>query len=103
MVLRSEEKRWHEAKVTAKKKRNKLEGIVMSAKILIILTSDIYHIARIANAVQDSFEIIRKIGSHLENPDSFEIIWKIGSHLENPDSFEIIRKIGNHPENRQPF
>ena len=40
MVLRSEEKRWHEAKVTAKKKRNKLEGIVMSAKILIILTSD---------------------------------------------------------------
>ena len=54
MVLRSEEKRWHEAKVTAKKKRNKLEGIVMSAKILIILTSDIYHIniARIANAVQ---------------------------------------------------
>ena len=52
MVLRSAGKIWHEAKVTAKKKRNKLEGIVMSAKILIILTSDIYHIARIANAVQ---------------------------------------------------
>ena len=54
MVLRSAGKRWHEANVTAKKKRNKLEGIVMSAKILIILTSDIYHIniARIANAVQ---------------------------------------------------
>ena len=29
----------------------------------------------------DSFEIIRKIGSHLENPDSFEILGKIGSHL----------------------
>ena len=54
MVLRSAGKIWHEAKVTAKKKRNKLEGIVMSAKILIILTSDIYHIniTRIANAVQ---------------------------------------------------
>ena len=54
MVLRSAGKIWHEAKVTAKKKRNKLEGIVMSAKILIILTRDIYHknIARIANAVQ---------------------------------------------------
>ena len=54
MVLRSAGKIWHEAKVTAKKKRNKLEGIVMSAKILIILTSDIFHIniARIANAVQ---------------------------------------------------
>ena len=46
----------------------------------------------------DSFEIIRKIGYHLENPDSFEIIRKIGYHLENPDSFEIIRKIGNHLE-----
>ena len=54
MVLRSAGKIWHEAKVTAKKKKNKLEGIVMSAKILIILTSDIYHIniARITNAVQ---------------------------------------------------
>ena len=54
MVLRSAGKIRHEAKVTAKKKRNKLEGIVMSAKILIILTSDIYHknIARIANVVQ---------------------------------------------------
>ena len=54
MVLRSAGKIWHEAKVTARKRKNKLEGIVMSAKILIILTSDIYHIniARIANAVQ---------------------------------------------------
>ena len=54
MVLRSAGKIRHEAKVTAKKKRNKLLGIVMSAKILIILTSDIYHknIARIANVVQ---------------------------------------------------
>ena len=54
MVLRSAGKIRHEAKVTAKKKRNKLLGIVMSAKILIILTRDIYHknIARIANAVQ---------------------------------------------------
>ena len=53
MVLRSAGKIRHEAKVTAKKKRNKLEGIVMSAKILIILASDIYHIniARIANTV----------------------------------------------------
>ena len=33
-----------------------------------------------------------------KNPDSFEIIRKIGYHLENPDSFEIIRKIGNHLE-----
>jgi hypothetical protein len=35
----------------------------------------------------DSFEIIRKIGSHLEHPDSFEIIWKIGSHLEKSGQF----------------
>ena len=51
MVLRSAGKIWHEAKVTAKKKRDKLEGIVTSAKILITLTSDIYHInnARIEN------------------------------------------------------
>ena len=34
MVLRSPGKIRHEAKVTAKKKRNKLEGIVMSAKII---------------------------------------------------------------------
>ena len=33
-----------------------------------------------------------------KNPDSFEIIRKIGYHLESPDSFEIIRKIGNHLE-----
>ena len=51
----------------------------------------------------DSFEIIRKIGNHLENPDSFEIIRKIGSHLENPDSFEIIQKIGNHLEKSRQF
>ena len=43
MVLRSAGKIRHEAKVTAKKKRNKLEGVVMSAEILIILTRDIYH------------------------------------------------------------
>ena len=67
----------------------------------------------------DSFEIIRKIGNHLENPDSFEIIrklavirknldsfeviQKVGNHLENPDSFEIIWKIGSHLENRDSF
>ena len=33
MVLRSAGKIWHEAKVTAKKKRDKLEGIVTSANI----------------------------------------------------------------------
>ena len=60
MVLRSAGNIWHEAKVTAKKKRNKLEGIVMSAKILIILTSDIYHIniARITNVVQVTLTVI---------------------------------------------
>ena len=34
----------------------------------------------------------------MANPNSFEIIWKIGSHLENPDSLEIIQKIDNHLE-----
>ena len=33
-----------------------------------------------------------------KNPDSFEIIRKTGSHLGNPDSFEIIRIIGNYLE-----
>ena len=51
----------------------------------------------------DSFEIIRKIGYHLENPDSFEIIRKIGSHLENRNGFEIIQKIGNHSEESGQF
>ena len=46
-----------------------------------------------------------------KNPDSFEIIRKICSHLDNQDTFEIIRKVGirleksgqfwNHPENWQ--
>ena len=43
----------------------------------------------------DSFEIIRKIGYHLENPYSFEIIRKIGSHLEKSGQF------WNNPENWQ--
>ena len=50
----------------------------------------------------DSFEIIREIGSHLENPDS-KIIRKIGNHPENPDNFEIIRKIGSQLENPDSF
>ena len=47
----------------------------------------------------DSFEIVRKMGNHLENLDSFEIARKIGNHLENLTSFEIARKIANHLEN----
>ena len=43
----------------------------------------------------NSFEIIRKIGSHLENQDSLKSIRKIGSHLEKSGQF------WNHPENRQ--
>ena len=38
-----------------------------------------------------------------KNPDSFEIIRKIGYHLENPYSFEIIRKIGSHLEKSGQF
>ena len=38
-----------------------------------------------------------------KNPDSFEIIRKIGYHLENPYSFEIIRKIGSHLEKSRQF
>jgi len=44
----------------------------------------------------DSFEIIRKIGSHLENPDSFKSSGKLAVIPKDPDIFEIIRKIGNH-------
>ena len=35
----------------------------------------------------DSFETVRKIGNHPENPDSFKII------QENPDNFETLRKL----------
>ena len=31
-----------------------------------------------------------------KNPDSFEIVPKIGNHLENPDSLETFRKIKNN-------
>ena len=49
---------------------------------------------------KQKLEMIWKIGNHLENPDSFEIIQKIGNHL---DSFETIRKIGNHLEKSGSF
>ena len=42
----------------------------------------------------DSFEIIRKIGSHLEkNPDSFETIRKLEIIWKNPDRFESIETV----------
>ena len=44
---------------------------------------------------QETFEIIQKIGSHLENRDRFEIIREIGSYLEKSGQF------WNHPENWQ--
>ena len=45
----------------------------------------------------------RKLAVIWTIPDSFEIIRKIGYHLENPDSFETIRKIGNHLEKSGQF
>ena len=59
----------------------------------------------------DTFEIIQKIGSHLEKSGQFLIIQKIGSHLEkngqfwnNPENWQSSGKFGQfwtNPENWQ--